>query len=95
MIRKNGHYMLTFTTLNVNLINMLAKQSERPMPQEQRTARLTLLIDPDKKKAFEALCLEEDVTPSQKVRQFIRDYVEARLGPDWKENLDGRAPDNS
>ncbi|WP_189578101.1 CopG family transcriptional regulator [Marinobacter zhanjiangensis] len=65
------------------------------MSQEQRTARLTLLIDPDKKKAFEALCREEDVTPSQKVRQFIRDYVEARLGPDWKENLDGRAPDNS
>ncbi|CCG96821.1 conserved hypothetical protein [Marinobacter nauticus ATCC 49840] len=53
---------------------------------ENRTARLTLLIDPEKKKVFEALCKQEDVTPSQKVRQFIREYVEERLGPDWREN---------
>lgn len=53
---------------------------------ENRTARLTLLIDPEKKKTFEALCKQEDVTPSQKVRQFIREYVEERLGPDWREN---------
>lgn len=52
---------------------------------EQRTARLTLLIDPRKKAAFEALCKAEDVTPSQKVRQFIRDYVESKLGEDWKD----------
>lgn len=52
---------------------------------EQRTARLTLLIDPDKKKTFERLCAAEDVTPSQKVRQFIRDYIEAQLGADWRE----------
>ena len=56
------------------------------MPKENRTARLTLLIDPEKKKVFEAMCKEEDVTPSQKVRQFIREYVEARLGPDWRED---------
>jgi hypothetical protein len=53
---------------------------------ENRTARLTLLIDPEKKATFEALCKEEDVTPSQKVRQFIREYVEERLGPDWREH---------
>jgi hypothetical protein len=53
---------------------------------ENRTARLTLLIDPEKKKIFEALCKQEDVTPSQKVRQFIREYVEERLGTDWREN---------
>ena len=47
---------------------------------ENRTARLTLLIDPEKKAAFEELCKQEDVTPSQKVRQFIREYVEERLG---------------
>ncbi|KEF30739.1 MAG: CopG family transcriptional regulator [Gammaproteobacteria bacterium] len=52
---------------------------------EKRTARLTLLIDPDKKAAFEALCKEEDVTPSQKVRQFIREYVEQKLGQDWRD----------
>ncbi len=55
------------------------------MSKENRTARLTLLIDPEKKTAFEELCKAEDVTPSQKVRQFIREYVEHKLGPDWRE----------
>mgnify|MGYP006000792729 CR=1 FL=1 len=54
---------------------------------ENRTARLTLLIDPKKKKAFEQLCSREDVTPSQKVRQFIREYIEENLGPDWKDDV--------
>lgn len=51
---------------------------------ENRTARLTLLIDPDKKATFERLCGEEDVTPSQMVRKFIREYIEQRLGPEWR-----------
>lgn len=42
---------------------------------ESKTARLTVLIDPDKKKAFEALCASQDLTPSQVVRQLIRDYL--------------------
>ncbi|MGQ0599980.1 ribbon-helix-helix protein, CopG family [Aquabacterium sp.] len=42
---------------------------------ESKTARLTLLIDPDKKAAFEALCASQDLTPSQVVRQMIRDYL--------------------
>jgi len=54
---------------------------------EQRTARLTLLIDPDKKKAFEVLCTREDVTPSQKIRQFIREYLEQKMGEDWQEQI--------
>lgn len=54
---------------------------------ENRTARLTLLIDPKKKALFEKLCSEEDVTPSQKVRQLIREYIESQLGADWKEEL--------
>lgn len=54
---------------------------------EQRTARLTLLIDPEKKKAFEALCASEDVTPSQKIRQFIREYLEEKMGEDWREQI--------
>jgi hypothetical protein len=54
---------------------------------EQRTARLTLLIDPEKKKAFEALCAQEDVTPSQKIRQFIREYLEQKMGEDWQEQI--------
>jgi len=43
---------------------------------EKKTARLTVLIDPDKKKALEELCLQQDVTPSQVVRQLIRDYLQ-------------------
>ena len=42
---------------------------------ELKTARLTLLIDPAKKKAFETLCARQDVTPSQVVRRLIRDYL--------------------
>lgn len=60
-------------------------------PMEKRTARLTLLIDPKKKAAFEELCKQEDVTPSQRVRQFIREYVEERLGPDWREEREKRS----
>lgn len=43
---------------------------------ESRTARLTVLIDPHKKKALEQLCAEQDLTTSQVVRQLIRDYLE-------------------
>jgi ribbon-helix-helix protein len=42
---------------------------------ELKTARLTLLIDPAKKAAFERLCALQDLTPSQVVRQMIRDYL--------------------
>ena len=43
---------------------------------EQKTARLTVLIDPTKKEAFERLCSSQDVTPSQVVRQLIREYLD-------------------
>lgn len=42
---------------------------------ELKTARLTVLIDPAKKKVFETLCARQDVTPSQVVRRLIRDYL--------------------
>ena len=42
---------------------------------ELKTARLTLLIDPHKKAAFEHLCAQRDLTASQVVRQMIRDYL--------------------
>lgn len=42
---------------------------------EQKTARLTLLIDPNKKAAFERLCAQQDQTPSQVVRRLIREYL--------------------
>jgi len=46
------------------------------MSMEDRTARLTILVDPRKKALFEQLCAEEDQTPSQVVRRLIRDYID-------------------
>ena len=46
---------------------------------EEKPARITVLIDAKKKKAFEALCASQDITASQVVRQLIRDYL-ARHG---------------
>ena len=54
---------------------------------ENRTARLTLLIDPRKKKLFEEICAEHDLTPSQVVRKLVRQYIIDNAGnrelPDW------------
>lgn len=49
---------------------------------ESKTARLTVLIDPAKKEAFEKLCAAQDLTPSQVVRQLIREYLQ-RHGATW------------
>src|SRR3954470_16887798 len=54
---------------------------------ERKTARLTLLIDPRKKKLFEEICAAQDLTPSQVVRRLIRQYVIDNAGsrklPPW------------
>ena len=54
---------------------------------ETRTARLTILIDPRKKKIFEEICAAQDITPSQVVRKLIRQYVidhaAGRKLPEW------------
>ncbi|MDE1544736.1 CopG family transcriptional regulator [Dechloromonas agitata] len=54
---------------------------------ENRTARLTLLIDPQKKRLFEEICAEQDLTPSQVVRKLVRQYIIDNAGqrelPDW------------
>ncbi|MGA2550587.1 MAG: CopG family transcriptional regulator [Burkholderiaceae bacterium] len=50
---------------------------------ENRTARLTVLIDPRKKGVFERLCADEDTTPSQVVRRLIRGFIEQRTGLPW------------
>lgn len=49
---------------------------DESLDMESKTARLTTLIDPVKKKAFEDLCAAQDLTPSQVVRQLIREYLE-------------------
>jgi hypothetical protein len=53
-------------------IIMFVKQHDR---MEEKPARLTILIDAEKKKAFEELCASQDITASQVVRQLIRDYL--------------------
>jgi hypothetical protein len=50
---------------------------------EQKTARLTVLIDPAKKAAFERWCAQQDTTPSQVVRQLIREHLR-RQGVTWQ-----------
>lgn len=54
---------------------------------ENRTARLTILIDPQKKRVFEEICAANDLTPSQVVRRLIRQYIQANAGnrelPAW------------
>jgi hypothetical protein len=60
------------------------------LPIEDRTARLTILIDPRKKELFERLCAEEDATPSQVVRRLLRRYIEERTGKPWAPHEEGR-----
>lgn len=54
---------------------------------ENRTARLTVLIDPTKKRIFEEICSAHDLTPSQVVRRMVRQYVidnaDGRELPEW------------
>jgi hypothetical protein len=58
-----------------------------PTKTENKTARLTLLLDPRKKALFEEICAAQDLTPSQVVRQLIREYIienaQGRALPPW------------
>jgi len=71
------------------LINMRFAYNAIAMPNrtESKTARLTLLLDPRKKALFEEICAAQDLTPSQVVRQLIREYVIEHAGnrplPAW------------
>ena len=60
---------------------------------EDRSARLTVLIDPRKKALFERLCTEEDSTPSQVVRRMIRQYILQRTGKAWTPSADEASAD--
>jgi hypothetical protein len=42
---------------------------------DEKPARLTVLMDAEKKKAFDELCASQDITASQVIRQLIRDYL--------------------
>jgi hypothetical protein len=45
-------------------------------PMENKTARLTVLVDPARKTAFEKLCHAQDMTPSQVLRRLIREFMD-------------------
>lgn len=64
---------------------------------ENRTARLTVLIDPTKKVLFDEICAQQDLTPSQVVRRLIRQYMVDNAGPvelpDWLVRGTQRAED--
>jgi len=64
-------------------------KSPKVVQLEERTARLTILIDPRKKAVLERLCAQEDLTPSQVVRRMIRAYIETRLGRPWTPGEEG------
>jgi hypothetical protein len=49
---------------------------------EMKTARMTLLLDPGKKRALEVYCAQHDLTPSQLVRGLIRDFLKDK-GIHW------------
>jgi hypothetical protein len=74
--------------VNVNHMLICADTKHKTeIAMENRTARLTLLIDPQKKKIFEEICAANDLTPSQVVRRLIRQYVIDNAGnrelPEW------------
>lgn len=54
---------------------------------ENRSARLTILVDPRKKKLFEEICAAQDLTPSQVLRKLMRQYIIDHAGnrelPEW------------
>lgn len=80
---------------NENTLDVIAV--DHVLALEDRTARLTILIDPRKKALFERLCAEEDATPSQVVRRLIRRYIEQRTGRPWlaAEQTPERAPERT
>lgn len=48
---------------------------------KNKTARLTVLMDPARKRAFIDLCQAQDFTPSEVLRNLIRDFLQAGLRP--------------
>lgn len=75
--------MLLEYALDYNTSRTPCLPAHMAIPLEDRTARLTILIDPRKKALFERLCAQEDATPSQVVRRLIRRYIEEQTGRPW------------
>ncbi|EGV17969.1 hypothetical protein [Thiocapsa marina] len=80
--------------LYVNHINIQNKyHAHRLSAMENRSARITVLIDPVKKQLFEEICAEQDLTPSQVIRKLIREYIVEHAGSrDLPDSLKTTAP---
>ncbi|MDO9221749.1 MAG: CopG family transcriptional regulator [Thiobacillus sp.] len=61
---------------------------------ENRTARMTILIDPIKKQIFEDICTQQDLTSSQVIRRLMRQYIIEHAGsrelPAWLTGATGK-----
>lgn len=55
--------------------------------EDDKPARLTILIDSEKKRAFDELCAAQDITASQVIRQLIREYL-LKHGVEYQPLLD-------
>ena len=82
--------MLPQHELHYNVTHITPQAEEPRLALEDRTARLTVLIDPRKKALFERLCAERDTTPSQVVRSMIRGYIEEQTGEPWSPQAAGK-----
>ena len=47
---------------------------------ELKTARITVLLDPTRKREFERVCRDNDMTPSQVMRRLIREFMDNAAG---------------
>lgn len=47
----------------------------------KQPARFTFLLDPELKQRFEELCAEQDITPSQLMRQMIKSHLSEQAPP--------------
>ena len=75
--------MLLIFAFDYNASHRTVSPFGMSVPLEDRTARLTILIDPRKKALFERLCAHEDAAASQVVRRLIRRYIQERTGTLW------------
>jgi predicted transcriptional regulator len=66
-------------------------RNEPHLRMEDKPARLTILIDAEKKKAFDELCAAQDITASQVVRQLIKDYL-LRHGVEYQPQSEKKKP---
>ena len=55
---------------------------------EEKPARLTVLIDAEKKDVLEALCAAQQITVSEVLRQLIREYLQQH-GVEYTPTLPG------